>query len=338
MLILMKYLYGCSNIDLSECNKNAIFSLFSFLDKVPPPCHGYTQEWLIDRRSATMLCRSILSHVYSGSRRSGKVSVRAGKPLIAQHTSGAIKSFGINVTSLYQNACSYGTSTLKRKESSSSKEVDNNQNQNEPPNNDTNNNGAGSSRSSSDSKDMQKIDVEDYDDYVEPPQTYGQRVYSFIILSFQLGLASLAAYCLYVVYQELSPSRLAPQTLFNECYDSIKNKDEVTTIVGSNSRAFGRDTNNEGRRRTIDSRQYKGVDGSNRSRIRFTIQGSKGKLYVWCEVSDKMNSNEYVYIVCQDPRTARVVTIVDNRDRVDIASSNGPATTPWLALPGIGKQ
>lgn len=57
----------------------------------------------------------------------------------------------------------------------------------------------------------------------------------------------------------------------------------------------------------------------------------------WCEVSDKMNSNEYVYIICQDPRTARVITIVDNRDRVDVATNTGPVTTPWLALPGMGK-
>ena len=37
---------------------------------------------------------------------------------------------------------------------------------------------------------------------------------------------------------------------------------------------------------------------------------------MWVEVSDKMESNEYVYIICKDAKTGRVVTIQDNRDRL----------------------
>ena len=35
------------------------------------------------------------------------------------------------------------------------------------------------------------------------------------------------------------------------------------------------------------------------------------------KVSDRMASNEYVYIICQSTRTGRVYTIVDNRERLE---------------------
>jgi hypothetical protein len=35
------------------------------------------------------------------------------------------------------------------------------------------------------------------------------------------------------------------------------------------------------------------------------------------QVSDKMADNEYVYLICQDMRTGKVVTIEDNRARLD---------------------
>lgn len=58
-------------------------------------------------------------------------------------------------------------------------------------------------------------------------------------------------------------------------------------------------------------------DGSTRTRVRFNIKGSKGRVLVWAEVSDKMPSNEYVYLIAQDMRNGKVVTIEDNRDRLE---------------------
>jgi hypothetical protein len=96
-------------------------------------------------------------------------------------------------------------------------------------------------------------------------------------------------------------------------------------ICGSDMKAFGRDVgrNTEGRRNHVDSRKYKEADGSNRTRIRFNVKGSKGQAQVWAEVSDKMASNEFVYVICQDMRTGRVVTIQDNRARLEAEMAAG---------------
>ncbi len=84
-------------------------------------------------------------------------------------------------------------------------------------------------------------------------------------------------------------------------------------------KAFGRDSgrNTEGRRNHIDSYKYVAEDGSNRLRIRFNIKGDKGQVHVWAEVSDRMKSDEYVYIVCQNARTGRVLTVEDKRDELE---------------------
>lgn len=53
-------------------------------------------------------------------------------------------------------------------------------------------------------------------------------------------------------------------------------------------KAYGMDVarHTEGRRYRVASRQYKAVDGSNRSRIRYTVAGPRGKAYVYAEVRE----------------------------------------------------
>lgn len=84
-------------------------------------------------------------------------------------------------------------------------------------------------------------------------------------------------------------------------------------------KAFGRDSgrNTEGRRNHVDSFKYQAEDGSNRTRVRFNIKGSKGQVHVWAEVSDRMKSDEYVYVIAQNARSGRVITFSDNRDQLE---------------------
>ena len=42
---------------------------------------------------------------------------------------------------------------------------------------------------------------------------------------------------------------------------------------------------------------------------------------VWVEVSNKMPSNEYVFLICQT-QTGRVITVHDNRDRLELELMN----------------
>ena len=43
---------------------------------------------------------------------------------------------------------------------------------------------------------------------------------------------------------------------------------------------------------------------------------------LFLQVSDQMASNEYVYIVCQNMKNGRVITIVDNRDQLEADMHN----------------
>lgn len=79
-------------------------------------------------------------------------------------------------------------------------------------------------------------------------------------------------------------------------------------------KAYGRSVG----RRHIDSRKYTHDDGSTRTRIRFNVMGKKGKVMVWAEMSDRMGDiDEFSYLIAQDQRTGRVITIHDNRQNLD---------------------
>jgi mitochondrial import inner membrane translocase subunit TIM21 len=60
--------------------------------------------------------------------------------------------------------------------------------------------------------------------------------------------------------------------------------------------------------------EYKGnEDGSNRTRVRYNMEGRFGTAFVFAEVSPDMPSGEFVYILVQDKTNERVQTIVDNQ-------------------------
>ena len=53
------------------------------------------------------------------------------------------------------------------------------------------------------------------------------------------------------------------------------------------------------------------------------------------QVSNKMQPDEYVYIIARDMKTGRVITLQDNRDRLDIemeALASAPGLTT-LSIP-----
>lgn len=187
----------------------------------------------------------------------------------------------------------------------------------------------------SDRKDLLYVDPDEYDDYYEPPRTAGEYVAFYATLFARLLFIGCVAAGAFLTIRELLPSRLSPQTLFSECFDLLRNNDEVTRITGPDPTGYGRDTGSDARRNHVDSRQYTDlVDGSKRSRIRFNIKGRKGHVMVWAEVSDQMASNEFVYLIIQCRRTGRVVTIQDNRERL-AAEAQAKKTDMPDSAPGM---
>lgn len=171
----------------------------------------------------------------------------------------------------------------------------------------------------------------EYDDEYEEPKTAGQKVVAWSVLSMRLLLLAAGLGCLGLTIRELFPGRMSANTVFSESFDIVKINDEVLHITGDPVRAYGRDVgrNTEGRRNIVESRTYKDEDGSNRTRVRFSVEGPKGKVTVFAEVSNRMAANEYVYLMCQDRYTGRVITIYDNRARLDNEASTGSSDSQF---------
>jgi hypothetical protein len=169
----------------------------------------------------------------------------------------------------------------------------------------------------SSSTSLQKFDADEYDDW--EPKTAKEKVSYYSQIAFTLGLLGLGAACVYVFIKEVNPFGRSPQSIFDHAVDRLVIRDEVLEMTGPGPRAYGRDHGSqaEGRRNIVDSRVYKERDGSQRTRVRFNLKGPKGRVMVWAEVSDKMPHNEYVYLICQDMRTRRVLTVEDNRARLE---------------------
>ena len=165
--------------------------------------------------------------------------------------------------------------------------------------------------------DLKKFDSDEYDDW--EPKTAKEKVSYYSQIAFTLGLLGLGAACVYVFIKEVNPFGRSPQSIFDQAADKLMYMDEIIAFTGPSPKAYGRDhgTQTEGRRNIVDSRTYKEKDGSNRTRIRFNLKGPKGRVLVWAEVSDKMPPHEYVYLICQDIRSKRILTIEDNRVRLE---------------------
>lgn len=178
----------------------------------------------------------------------------------------------------------------------------------------------------------QKYDEDGYADDTETSSHWA----SYAMLGAGAIFFGLIAYYLW-------PRRMGANSVFSSAFEVVRVNDEILAITGDPMKAFGRDVgrNTEGRRNFVDSRTYVDAnDGSNRTRVRFNVKGPKGQALVWAEVSDKLPDNQYVYLICQDKRTGRVVTVEDNRDRMDslIAQQAEAGQSALAALSGLFKK
>lgn len=92
---------------------------------------------------------------------------------------------------------------------------------------------------------------------------------------------------------------------------------QIINLIGSQMTGYGRETSNRGRSHVYDSYTYTADDYSKRLRVRFNVKGSRGKVVAWAEVSNRIAADELVYLVVQSASTGRVITLVDNRDRLE---------------------
>lgn len=179
-----------------------------------------------------------------------------------------------------------------------------------------------SAQSSQSQSQLKKLDYDEQDDYeFEEPKTLGDKIkfYGKSGLLMTLILSGLGCAC-YLAY-ELLFSGVSPNKLYDDAFAKLQyNEAVVAQITGEDMRCYGRG-GSESRRNQVDSYSYIEENDrpvSKRTRIRFNIEGKRGKALVYAEVSDRLPEGEkFVYLICQDRRTGKVLTIVDNRERIE---------------------
>ena len=148
--------------------------------------------------------------------------------------------------------------------------------------------------------------------------TPGQKVAAASRLTMWAGILTFACACAYFIGKELIPTKMSPNSAFNSASKVIKESSQVTMKYGDTSQLkfYGKDHggHREGRRNFIEHTQYTNEeDGSKRTRVRFNMEGQFSSAICFAEVSNEMSSGEFVYVLVQDKKSGRVITVVDNR-------------------------
>lgn len=169
---------------------------------------------------------------------------------------------------------------------------------------------------------LKKLDYDEQDDYeFEEPKTFGEKVKFYGKFAAQMAMmVSLVGLAGYMAY-ELLFSGVSPTKLYDDAFAKLQyNEAVIAQITGEDMRCYGRG-GSESRRNQVDSFSYTEEGDrppTRRTRIRFNIEGKKGKALVFAEVADRLPEGErFVYLICQDRRTGRVLTVVDNRDKIE---------------------
>ena len=185
---------------------------------------------------------------------------------------------------------------------------------------------------------------EEDDETKEIVLTPGEKVVAVSRLGMYAGIFAFACACAYYIARELIPTKMSPNSVFNSSSAVIRENDQVRRIYGDNMKFYGKDHggHREGRRNFIEHTQYPSPDdGSNRTRVRYTLEGEFSKAFCFAEVSSDMPSGEFVYILVQDQRSGRVITVVDNRAALTakrLAGGNTESSQALQQLLGGGKS
>eukprot|EP00529_Nitzschia_sp_RCC80_P029768 CAMPEP_0113487620 /NCGR_PEP_ID=MMETSP0014_2-20120614/25600_1 /TAXON_ID=2857 /ORGANISM="Nitzschia sp." /LENGTH=320 /DNA_ID=CAMNT_0000381317 /DNA_START=311 /DNA_END=1273 /DNA_ORIENTATION=- /assembly_acc=CAM_ASM_000159 len=179
-----------------------------------------------------------------------------------------------------------------------------------------NNDSSSKEKASSDEKKKSGGGDGDGEETKEIVLTPGEQVVAATRLTMWAGIFVFACACAYYIGKELIPTKMSPNTVFNNSSKVIRDDPNVVRQYGTSLKFYGKDHggHREGRRNFIEHTQYTNEeDGSNRTRVRFNMEGQFASAFCFVEVSSAMSSGEFVYILVQDKQTGRVITVQDNR-------------------------
>lgn len=197
------------------------------------------------------------------------------------------------------------------------------------------------SRKFSSGKRASEIPNEQRTDIVLTP---GQKVAAGSRLAMYLGFFSLGLTGVFFTVRELMPTKMSPNTIQSNAHSLIADNHDVKYRYGSPVKTYGKDMGrNEGRRNFIEHSKYTDKeDGSERVRVKFSLEGPQGKkAFVFAEVSSDMPRGEFVYVLVQDKSNGMVITVVDNRSMLAakrMAGGNKGSEAAFASLLGGGRS
>jgi import inner membrane translocase subunit TIM21 len=156
--------------------------------------------------------------------------------------------------------------------------------------------------------------------------TPGEAVVAASRLGMWAGILGFACVCAYYIGKELLPTKMSPNSVFNNASSAVRTHPQVQRQYGDKIKVYGRDHggHREGRRNFIEHTEYTDPeDNSSRTRVRFNLEGQHASAFCFAEVSNQMPSGEFVYILVQDKESGRVITVVDNRSSLTAARLAG---------------
>jgi import inner membrane translocase subunit TIM21 len=174
--------------------------------------------------------------------------------------------------------------------------------------------------------------------------TPGQKVVAASRLGMWAGIFGFACACAFYIGRELIPTKMSPNSAFNSASALIRENPQVRRQYGETLKFYGKDHggHREGRRNFIEHTQYPSPDdGFNRTRVRFNLEGQFNTAFCFAEVSSDMPSGEFVYVLVQDKKSGKVVTVVDNRAALTakrLAGGNAETASAMSQLLGGGSK
>lgn len=143
-----------------------------------------------------------------------------------------------------------------------------------------------------------------------------------------LCVTGLVSVCGYVIIRELMPSSMGPNSVFNKAYERVKNNPELIKHIGTGIKGYGMDVGGrrEGRRNAINHIKMTDDDGIKHTRIRFNLEGSRGKAICYADVSEAMGKDDFYYLIIEVPQSRRksfTFAVIDNRPKIPLSVRQG---------------
>jgi len=156
-----------------------------------------------------------------------------------------------------------------------------------------------------------------------------QKGVSAVVIAF--GAAALGA-CAWGASQALFPSATSTESIFNDAFDLVKANGDVAHVLGTPLRAFGANHGNQSGRRNAKERWELTEGGAEVIVLRFHVSGPQGMGTVQAQVPANRRRGEFNYIIFENPRTRKMIHVLDMR------AENAAKAAAAVAIPPAPKE